>query len=201
MKIQSYCVTQNNTIIRIYETTQGVDGVKASLKAESIDDFDAITEIPSDTTIRQGEDIRSYDENHLLRPLQDRIDDGIIVLGSDEKVADNAIVKKSFFELIRDGIEKCPEGMMIETVDVNDQYPDGLMLRPKTLDERIQDGEMSAEQAYTIRLDECHQNRKMAYVNESDGLFFDWQRGESTKEEWLAKVAEIKERFPKPALS
>ncbi|HRZ27146.1 MAG TPA: hypothetical protein P5295_10090 [Spirochaetota bacterium] len=200
MKLQSYCVIKNNKIIRVYETTQGVDGIKASLKAESIDDFDSITEIPSDTAIQQGEDIRSYDENHQLRPLQDRIDDEIIVVGNDEKIVDGTIVKKSIFELIRDGIEKCPAGMKIETIDVSDQYPDGLMLRLKTLDEQVQDGEISAQRAYNIKLNDCHQNRKTAYINESDGLFFDWQRDEATKEEWLAKVAEIKERFPKPAL-
>lgn len=38
--------------------------------------------------------------------------------------------------------------------------------------------------------------RQMAYRTESDPLFFKAQRGESTKEEWLAKVEEIKARFP-----
>jgi len=35
------------------------------------------------------------------------------------------------------------------------------------------------------------------YKSESDPLFFKWQRGESTEQEWLDKVAEIKARFPK----
>lgn len=39
--------------------------------------------------------------------------------------------------------------------------------------------------------------RKTAYENEADGLFFKAQRGEATMEEWQAKVAEIKTRFPK----
>lgn len=38
--------------------------------------------------------------------------------------------------------------------------------------------------------------RAAAYVAESDPLFFKAQRGEATTEEWLAKVAEIKARFP-----
>lgn len=38
--------------------------------------------------------------------------------------------------------------------------------------------------------------RAAAYVAESDPLFFKAQRGEATQEEWLAKVAEIKVRFP-----
>jgi hypothetical protein len=38
-------------------------------------------------------------------------------------------------------------------------------------------------------------NRKQAYIEESDPLFFKWQRGEIEKQEWLDKVAEIKARW------
>lgn len=38
--------------------------------------------------------------------------------------------------------------------------------------------------------------RAAAYVKESDPLFFKYQRGEVLKEDWLAKVAEIKARYP-----
>lgn len=38
--------------------------------------------------------------------------------------------------------------------------------------------------------------RRGAYVAEADPLFFKWQRGESTESAWLAKVAEIKARYP-----
>ena len=38
--------------------------------------------------------------------------------------------------------------------------------------------------------------RQMAYRTESDPIFFKAQRGEATMEEWLAKVADIKERYP-----
>jgi len=40
--------------------------------------------------------------------------------------------------------------------------------------------------------------RAAAYVKEADPLFFKSQRGEATREEWLAKVQEIKGRYPKP---
>jgi hypothetical protein len=40
--------------------------------------------------------------------------------------------------------------------------------------------------------------RKRAYEAEADPLFFMAQRGEATDAEWLAKVAEIKTRFPYP---
>jgi hypothetical protein len=40
------------------------------------------------------------------------------------------------------------------------------------------------------------QKREAAYKAEADPLFFKAQRGEATAQEWEAKVAEIKTRFP-----
>lgn len=40
------------------------------------------------------------------------------------------------------------------------------------------------------------EKRQLAYVEESDPLFFKWQAGTGTKEEWLAKREEIKQRYP-----
>jgi hypothetical protein len=37
-----------------------------------------------------------------------------------------------------------------------------------------------------------------ALAEAADPLFFQWQRGEATKEDWLSAVAMIKARFPKP---
>lgn len=42
--------------------------------------------------------------------------------------------------------------------------------------------------------------RKAAYAYEADPLFFMSQRGEATEAEWLAKIAEIKARYPYPAV-
>jgi hypothetical protein len=47
------------------------------------------------------------------------------------------------------------------------------------------------------RIQQQNQQRRNAYAEEADPLFFKWQRGESTEQEWLDKVAEIKSRFPK----
>ncbi len=41
------------------------------------------------------------------------------------------------------------------------------------------------------------EKRILAYREEADPLFFKAQRGEATIEEWKAKVAEIKAKFPK----
>jgi len=45
---------------------------------------------------------------------------------------------------------------------------------------------------------QAEQSRAAAYAAEADPLFFKAQRGEATTDEWTAKVAEIKARFPYP---
>jgi len=37
--------------------------------------------------------------------------------------------------------------------------------------------------------------RQQAYEKEADPLFFKWQRGEATEQEWSDKVAEIKAKY------
>lgn len=49
----------------------------------------------------------------------------------------------------------------------------------------------------SIKNEEAERERKAAYAAEADPLFFKAQRGEATLEEWQAKIAEIKARFPK----
>ena len=44
---------------------------------------------------------------------------------------------------------------------------------------------------------EAEASRKAAYIAEADPLFFKWQAGEGTQEEWQAKREEIRQRYPK----
>lgn len=46
--------------------------------------------------------------------------------------------------------------------------------------------------------DEQEALRRVAYMTEADPIFFMAQRGEATMEEWTAKIAEIKARYPYP---
>lgn len=46
---------------------------------------------------------------------------------------------------------------------------------------------------------EAEANRATAYRTEADPLFFKAQRGEATNDEWLAKIEEIKARYPYPS--
>ena len=62
------------------------------------------------------------------------------------------------------------------------------------------DAEITAEVARLTALEPARiatENRRNAYIAEADALFFKAQRGEATMEEWQAKVAEIKARYPK----
>lgn len=43
---------------------------------------------------------------------------------------------------------------------------------------------------------EAETARQIDYRNEADPLFFGFQRGENTEQEWLDKVAEIRARYP-----
>jgi hypothetical protein len=40
------------------------------------------------------------------------------------------------------------------------------------------------------------EQRSKAYRNESDPVFFKYQRGEATQQDWLDKIADIKARYP-----
>jgi hypothetical protein len=64
----------------------------------------------------------------------------------------------------------------------------------------VTDAEIDAEVARLTALEPARiatENRRAAYIAEADPLFFKAQRGEATMEEWQAKIAEIKNRFPK----
>lgn len=39
---------------------------------------------------------------------------------------------------------------------------------------------------------------RVAMAGEADPVFFEWQRGEATQADWLAAVAAVRARFPKP---
>lgn len=57
--------------------------------------------------------------------------------------------------------------------------------------------------AIEVALEQAQQtaqtNRVSAYRTEADPLFFQYQAGEVTKEEWLAKREEIRARYPYPS--
>jgi hypothetical protein len=54
------------------------------------------------------------------------------------------------------------------------------------------------EQEKQRALEEAISFRQSAYERESDPIYFLWQRGEATEQDWLDAITAIKTRFPKP---
>lgn len=67
-------------------------------------------------------------------------------------------------------------------------------------DEEIEERAIWAAGEHDRQVATINENRRSAYQLESDPIFFQWQRGEDgmTQELWLAKIAEINERYPYP---
>ena len=96
------------------------------------------------------------------------------------------ITKAQAIASLREGAEWVLRGDDLEWLDANQTQPS--------------DAEIEAEVARLTALEPARiatENRRAAYITEADPLFFKAQRGEATMEEWQAKVAEIKTRFPK----
>lgn len=56
-----------------------------------------------DLPVAMGSDIREYDENKNLRPISERILDGLVVLPEGYKVEDENIVPKTHYDMVVEG--------------------------------------------------------------------------------------------------
>jgi len=74
-----------------------------------------------------------------------------------------------------------------ETLDWKDKS------KKPTYDEVLQAWESVQEE---IEKENVESMRRAAYQEEADPLFFEYQRGDSSKQEWLNKIAEIKAKYP-----
>jgi hypothetical protein len=95
-------------------------------------------------------------------------------------------IKINALQSLRPGAEWVLRGDELEWLDANQTQPT--------------DAEIEAEVARLTALEPARiatENRRAAYITEADPLFFKAQRGEATMDEWQAKVAEIKSRWPK----
>jgi len=96
------------------------------------------------------------------------------------------MIKAQAIQSLRPNAEWVLRGDDLEWLDTNQSQPT--------------EAEITAEVARLTALEPARiatENRRSAYIVEADPLFFKAQRGEATMEEWQAKVAEIKTRWPK----
>jgi hypothetical protein len=72
-----------------------------------------------------------------------------------------------------------------------------VQLTPEEISQAQAQAQEAAQAEVQWKIDNATQLRQQAYQAEADPLFFKWQSGESTQEQWQAKRNEIKNRFPK----
>ena len=110
--IERYIVLKDSKIVRVYETSQGIDGINSSLKFEKIEDHDEVRLIPDYfRSARPGMDIREWDERLALRPLADRVSDGLVVVPENYKVEGESIVPMTVEDKVAAGTMEIPKTM------------------------------------------------------------------------------------------
>lgn len=132
--IQTYIVTKNNKILRVYRTTQGQDGILKSLQYEKIYDYDSIEKVTNEYEGVSGMDVREIDTQGKVRPEEERIIEGLIPPPKGKKVLHGAVVDKTTLEKIRDG------EIEIGSHEVYDEATD--TIRPKTREEMFSPEEL-----------------------------------------------------------
>ena len=85
----------------------------------------------------------------------------------------------------------------MEVIEVNIQTGEKRII-PLTAEEIAEREAYERDVLPGVLRQQAERERADAYRSEADPLFFKAQRGEATTEEWTAKVAEIKARFPYP---
>lgn len=120
--------------------------------------------------------------------------------------------KKPLAQLVKEGLVPVPEGKKLngagtDFVDMTeaekvaagliqlkpDEKIEGDYIVKKSKKELYDEGKLSKEE-YNLYIDEL---RQATYRQETDQLGMQVLRGELDKSEWLAKIAEIKRRYPK----
>lgn len=140
----------------------------------------------------RGQNINEFNADFSLKSKFIRSKEGFIQTPKgykyDEKSDD--LIPLTMKEKIDSGLE------IVDKKHKYDSVTDSII--PKTIHELFAEGIMSHTEYYEILLEECLNNRKTEYNNYSDGIFFDYQRGEKTKAEWEKAVSDIKIKYPKP---
>lgn len=96
-------------------------------------------------------------------------------------------------------------GVVVNIIEVDPQaVPDWCAAWPTTTPEAgiggtYQNGVFSPPAAHVPTRVEQEANRRAAYTQEADPMAMQMLRGDALKDEWLAKIAEIKLRYPYPA--
>jgi hypothetical protein len=118
-KTEDYVVIKDGKVALIVDTSQGKEGVENTIKQENLEGA-TYEKIPTINGICPGDDIRKYDKNWKMRPLQELVNEGLHKLKKAEpgeiyipqipegtvveKVVDNELRYKTHYDFVKEGI-------------------------------------------------------------------------------------------------
>ena len=134
-----------------------------------------------------GDDIRLYTDLQAgtKKPLAQLVKEGLVPVLEGKKLNEAGT---DFVDMTE--AEKVAAGLIQLKAD---EKVEGAYIVKKTEKEQYDAGLISKEE-YNAYID---RQREAAYRQEADPLGMQVMRGEVEKTEWLAKIAEIKQRYPK----
>ena len=134
-----------------------------------------------------GDDIRIYSNiaQGVKKPLKTLIKEGLIAIPSGKKLNESGteLIDMSEAEKVTAGIIQLKPDEKIENERI-----------VKKTEKELYDAGLISKDAYNAYVDEM---RTAAYKQEADPLGMQVLRGELERPEWLAKISEIKKRYPK----
>jgi hypothetical protein len=137
------------------------DSIVQIMSGAKPDDGGVYIDVPEQFAGQVGNDVREFDETWNLRPLSERLADGLIPGGDRCKVVGEELVRKSPEELVRDGIDPVPVGMKL----IDDAR--GLRFEAMTRPELVASGQMTEAEAEKLGLIE-ESAELTAYLSTTD---------------------------------
>ena len=134
-----------------------------------------------------GDDIRMYSDIQagIKKPIAQLVKEGLVSVPEGKKLNEAGI---DFVDMTE--AEKVAAGLIQLKAD---EKIEGDYIVKKSKKELYDEGKLSKEE-YNLYIDNL---RQVAYRQEADPLGMQALRGDIDKAEWLAKIAEIKQRYPK----
>lgn len=102
-RTEKYIAIKDHVILRVMQTSDGIDGVK---KALGNMEYDTIEKVPLDSSLQKNRDRREYDDKtYDLRPLSERVASGYVELPTGHKLSGDVVVPMTLEEKVAVGIE------------------------------------------------------------------------------------------------
>lgn len=185
--VETYIVRANGKILQVYETQDGLPGVEKSMKAEGL--IGEIVLVPTPFDGHREQDEREFDADWKLRPIRDRVGDGLVTLPKTHTVDEETgeVRKKTLKESIDDGTTKLQPSQKYD--------PDKDTIIPKPWPERIADG----PETYEDWLDAVVRPHRDGLLVEADTVYCNperwWGYSDDQKTAWSAYKQALRD-FP-----